>query len=238
MERIKIRFEQSTFNGICRDMEEYTRQIKEFLDKYLTNEVIRREDVTLPLVRGIFNRNATLLLDAISKNGNTNTENINFALRDAMVQKVREVREMAASELRMMWNKRENCLTRYRAVSDTTKSAFVTMDPDGGIIVDVEAIREFCTVYMEANKKTVELLERVKKIFQDLRDLDKDLLRASTSLPVYVIGDLSDNALIKVENAHNIWLDLPMLEDLDGSINRVSYANDRDKYWHVQDFIK
>lgn len=239
MEKIKIRFDQSKFNSLSRDMEDYTPQIVAYLDGFIDEGIISREDVTLPLVRGIFNRNATPLLDAISRNGQRNAESLNFALRDAMNTQIRVARSRVSDKLRQLWQKRESDLMRYRAVTEAAKSAFVAMGEDGNIFVNVEAIREYCTVYMDADKKTVELLNRAKKIFQDLKDLDRDLLLASTSLPVYAIGDLNSNALIKVEDAQNIWLDLPVFEDIDCTIKkRTSYANDRAKYWHVQDFEK
>lgn len=226
-----MRFEKRKYEAICADMDKYILAIDQMLEKCVSAGVIKRDDITSELVKTLFCQDTSKIDDVMKRNGEDSLNNVSFALRDAIADKIEAAKIRVHDGFGLLWTSRNNDVSRYRNVSDFQKSQYLKVD-NGAIAIDSELIKEHCTVYLPQDEKVMDIYNRALKIYKELAELDNELLKVSINIPIRCLGNLNDNALIQVEDVDNIWLDLPKLEDLDGSINKT--VKNTDNCWHIQ----
>ena len=115
------------------------------------------------------------------------------------------------------------------------KIDFVTAK-DGVVCVDVEALREYLSTYMIIDDETQELIDRARKLWEELKQLDSDLQNASieANAKVRLLGNEYDaNSLISVSDSENVLFDEKVLSGINGNIHNT--IDNPQKGWIVRD---
>ncbi len=240
---IRISYNTAKYRGYSKDIENYIDTLRSKLITYANNNIIKREDITPELIKSLFRRDITPLLDIVEKRGmSVLNSTASYSLSKLITEKVQEVREGVEREMRMIWDARAGDVRVYHRDEDHIKAEFVTLNEQGRISVNYDALAEACSIYVAQDEKTQALYDRAKKLWEELKALDRDLAAATMdgAQPVRAIGSISgtyDRALIQVEDSTNIWLDLPKFASIDASREHpknLKHSQNLERYWHIQ----
>lgn len=237
---IRISYDASKYRGYSKDIEQYIDTLRGKLITYADNDIIKREDITPELIKSLFRRNIYPLLDIVEERGMVALNNTaSYSMSKLIRDKVQEVREEVEREIRQIWDARVGDVRVYHRDEDHIKAEFVTLNEQGRISVNYDALAEACSIYVSQDEKTQALYDRAKKLWDELKALDRDLAAATmdSATPIRAIGSIYDRALIQVEDITNIWLDLPKLASIDASREHpknLKHSQNLDRYWHIQ----
>ena len=240
---IRISYDASKYRGYSKDIEHYIDTLRGKLMTYADNDYIKREDITPELIKSLFRHDVYPLLDIVEKRGMAALNNTaSYSMSKLIRDKVQEVREAIEREIRQIWDARLHDVRVYHRTEDSEKAEFITLNEQGRISVNHDALAEACSIYVAQDEKTQALYDRAKKLWEELKQLDRDLAAATmdSAQPVRAIGSIYgtyDRALIQVEDSSNIWLDLPKFASIDASREHpknLKHSQNLERYWHIQ----
>ena len=228
--KVRISFDHSKFTMWYRELEDHVQQLQKVLDKYADKGIIKKSDIIPELVKSLFRQDFTLLLEVVRERGLQGAKSVSYAM-ERVISK--EVHEMEAEVKRDL-----SFLNAAQMLSDwSEKTAFVSAK-DGSAFVDVEALREHLTKYMIVDDETKAIIDRVRKLWQELKQLDSDLQTASIDRGaiVRVIGNgYEANALISVTDSDNVMFDELVLSGINGNVSNPDEAMQPQGGWIVRE---
>ncbi len=226
--KVRISFEYNKFTAWHKELDSYAKQLQNVLDKYVEKGIIKQSDIIPELAKALFRQDYSLLREIVRERGLHGAKSASYAMERVVSREVQEMEKQVRIDLQF--------LDAAQMLSDWhEKSEFVTVE-DGAIKVDDEALREHLSTYMIIDDETQELIDRARKLWEELKQLDSDLQNASIEAiaKVRLLGNAYDtNSLISVSDSENVLFDEKVFSGINGNIHNT--IDNPEKGWIVRD---
>lgn len=226
--KARISFEHNKFTAWYKELDSYTKLTQNVLDRYVDKGIIKKADIIPELAKALFRQDFSLLREIVRERGLQGAKTASYAMERVISREVQEMEKQVRNDL--LFLNAAQMLSDWREKTD-----FVTAK-DGVVCVDVEALREHLTTYMIIDDETQELIDRARKLWEELKQLDSDLQNASIEAyaKVRLLGNEYDtNSLISVSDSENVLFDEKVFSGINGNIHNT--IDNPQKGWIVRD---
>ena len=211
--RVRISFEQFKFTKWCKELDTYAKQLQNVLDKYVEKGIIKQSDIIPELVKALLRQDYSLLREIVRERGLHGAKGASYAMERVVSREVKEMEKQVRIDLQF--------LDTAQMLQDwKEESEFITVE-DGVIKVDDEALREHLPTYMIIDDETQAVIDRARKLWEELKQLDKDLASMSVQKgsTVRLFGNgYETNSLISVTDCNFVMFDEKVLSGINGNV--------------------
>lgn len=226
--KVRISFEQFKFTKWCKELDTYAKQLQNVLDKYVEKGIIKQSDIIPELVKALLRQDYSLLREIVRERGLQGAKGASYAMERVVSREVQEMEKQVREDLQF--------LDAAQMLQDwQEESEFITVE-DGVIKVDDEALREHLSTYMFLDDETQAVIDRARKLWEEIKQFDSDLQNASieANAKVRLLGNEYDaNSLISVSDSENVLFDEKVLSGINGNIHNT--IDNPQKGWIVRD---